>query len=173
MTEDLKAPETFESSAGFVTELAKAAVELAQYASYAEIVGGMSVNNAAVREWSDRIFALNAALGKKMDDAGAPMFASNGEVLDSLDRYVTTASIPEAATQANSLAAARVEIERLRLAADYISPYLRYTIGEESPGHPPTMPSAVAAFHTAFDINTAEKRIARTKSTLGARQNQP
>lgn len=55
------------------------------------------------------------------------------------------------------------EIERLRTAADYISPYLRWTVGDESPGYAPTMPSAVAAFHVAFDIDTAEKRIARTR----------
>jgi hypothetical protein len=60
----------------------------------------------------------------------------------------------------------QAEIERLRKAADYISPYLRYTVGEESPGHHPTMPSAVAAFHVAFDIDTQEKRIARIRSAL-------
>lgn len=60
----------------------------------------------------------------------------------------------------------QAEIERLRKAADYISPYLRYTVGEESPGHHPTMPSAVAAFHVAFDIDTQEKRIARTRAAL-------
>lgn len=62
------------------------------------------------------------------------------------------------------------EIERLRKAADYISPYLRYTIGEESPGHHPTMPSAVAAFHVAFDIDTQEKRMARARASLNLGQ---
>jgi hypothetical protein len=60
----------------------------------------------------------------------------------------------------------QAEIERLRKAADYISPYLRYTVGEESPGHHPTMPSAVAAFHVAFDIDTQEKRVARIRAAL-------
>ncbi len=58
------------------------------------------------------------------------------------------------------------EIKRLRKAADYISPYLRWTIGDESPGHHPTMPSAVAAFHVAFDIDTQEKRMARLRASL-------
>jgi hypothetical protein len=58
------------------------------------------------------------------------------------------------------------EIERLRKAADYISPYLRYTIGDESPGYHPTMPSAVAAFHHAFDIGTQEKRFARARKQV-------
>jgi hypothetical protein len=57
----------------------------------------------------------------------------------------------------------QAEIERLRNAADYIAPYLRWTVGEESPGHHPTMPSAVAAFHVAFDIDTPEKRMARMR----------
>lgn len=58
------------------------------------------------------------------------------------------------------------EIERLRTAADYIAPYLRWTVGDESPGHHPTMPSAVAAFHVAFDIDTREKRMARSKKKV-------
>lgn len=57
------------------------------------------------------------------------------------------------------------EIERLRKAADYIAPYLRWTISDESPGYHPTMPSAVAAFHASFDIDTPEKRIARVKAS--------
>lgn len=38
------------------------------------------------------------------------------------------------------------EVERLRIACRRIMPYLRWTIGPESPGHHPTMPSAVAEF---------------------------
>lgn len=57
------------------------------------------------------------------------------------------------------------EIDRLRKAADYIAPYLRWTISDESPGYHPTMPSAVAAFHASFDIDTPEKRIARVKAS--------
>jgi hypothetical protein len=64
----------------------------------------------------------------------------------------------------------QAEIEHLRKAADYISPYLLYTVGDESPGHHPTMPSAVAAFHVAFDIDTQVKRIARIRSALKGSQ---
>ena len=59
----------------------------------------------------------------------------------------------------------QAEIERLRKAADYIGPYLRWTISDESPGYHPTMPSAVAAFHASFDIDTPKKRLARVKAT--------
>lgn len=58
------------------------------------------------------------------------------------------------------------EIERLRKAADKISPYLLYTISEDSPGYHPTMPIAVDVFHHAFDIETPAKRLARAKSWL-------
>lgn len=60
----------------------------------------------------------------------------------------------------------QVEIERLRKAADKISPYLLYTISEDSPGYHPTMPVAVDVFHHAFDIETPAKRLARAKSWL-------
>jgi hypothetical protein len=60
-------------------------------------------------------------------------------------------------------AEARVEelqkaLENQQQAARYILPYLRWTISDESPGYHPTMPSAVAAFQVAFDLDTAEKR---------------
>lgn len=51
-------------------------------------------------------------------------------------------------------------------AALRIAPYLIWTIGEESPGHHPTMPSAVAAFLRAFDIDTPEKRRAADHAAL-------
>ena len=41
--------------------------------------------------------------------------------------------------------------------ARYIRPYLNWTIGAESPGHHPTMPSAVAAFTTALDALSKAK----------------
>ena len=43
-----------------------AALELAQYASYAEIVGRVSLNKDQIREWSDKIFKLNLDLGDAM-----------------------------------------------------------------------------------------------------------
>ncbi len=38
-------------------------------------------------------------------------------------------------------------------AGRHILPYLRWTIGDESPGHHPTMPSAVVAFEEAFGFD--------------------
>lgn len=40
-------------------ELYEAAMELARYASYAEIVGALSYNNKPIRKWCDKIFNLN------------------------------------------------------------------------------------------------------------------
>jgi len=40
-----------------IAELFAAAKELAEYASYAEIVGGVSVNRPQVRKWCDAVFA--------------------------------------------------------------------------------------------------------------------
>lgn len=45
----------------------------------------------------------------------------------------------------------RAEIERLRQACRYILPYLEWTVGSESPGYHPTMPSAVADFRAALN----------------------
>ncbi len=42
--------------------LLKAARELAQFASYAEIVGGVNVNRPQIREWSDKVFAAIKAV---------------------------------------------------------------------------------------------------------------
>lgn len=51
---------------------------------------------------------------------------------------------------ADRLADQQAEIQRLRKAARNILPYLKWTISAESPGHHPTMPSAVRDFETAF-----------------------
>lgn len=48
------------------------------------------------------------------------------------------------------------EIAKLRSAAQRISPYLTWTLSDESPGHHPTMPSAVGAFFDSFDLITRE-----------------
>ena len=45
-----------------VEELAEAGVELAEYASYSEIVGGISHNRSAIRKWCDKVFALKREL---------------------------------------------------------------------------------------------------------------
>nr|WP_250808483.1 hypothetical protein [Neorhizobium tomejilense] len=156
-----------------VTELAKQGIELAGYASYAEIVKMPGTNDKQIRELSDRIFALNHELESQLDLADAPMFDSDGILVERIERFEAVQrssgqtdaakSLHEAST---SLKEANAEIERLRNAADNIAPYLIYTVGEESPGHHPTMPSAVGAFLHAFDIETKEKRFARSHAKL-------
>jgi hypothetical protein len=47
---------------------------------------------------------------------------------------------------AAELTALRARLAELEGAAHNILPYLQFTIGPESPGHHPTMPSAVAMF---------------------------
>ena len=95
-------------------------------------------------------------------------------------QYLSDRARIEALTKANAELVAEVEraettnaelqreIEGLREAADFISPYLRWTVSDESPGHHPTMPSAVAAFHCSFDIETAEKRMDRLRRPRAA-----
>jgi hypothetical protein len=49
---------------GILTELSEAARELAQYASYAEIIGAIGHNRQPIRKWCDEIFRLC----RKLDD---------------------------------------------------------------------------------------------------------
>lgn len=46
-------------------EIIKAGIELAEYASYAEIVGGISVNREAIRKGCDKIFELYRSMGQE------------------------------------------------------------------------------------------------------------
>ncbi len=55
----------------------------------------------------------------------------------------------EAAKDAE-IAALQARVAELERAARDIMPYLEFTISDESLGHHPTMPSAVAAFQSAF-----------------------
>jgi hypothetical protein len=48
------------------------------------------------------------------------------------------------------LLSAEARVKALERAARNIKPYLVWTIGPESPGHHPTMPSAVGAFLAAL-----------------------
>ena len=48
------------------------------------------------------------------------------------------------------LSAQAVMLEEARKAMRDIKPYLEWTVSDESPGHHPTMPSAVGAFLDAF-----------------------
>jgi len=58
--------------------------------------------------------------------------------------------------EATSPSALIAEVERLRKACRDITPYLNWTISDESPGHHPTMPSAVAAFIEATSPSALE-----------------
>jgi hypothetical protein len=71
-----------------------------------------------------------------------------------------------AATPSTTVIALLDEIEALRKAAAHILPYLRFTIGPESPGHHPTMPSAVTAFEEAFGFT--ELSSARAAANIAA-----
>lgn len=56
-------------------ELTSIATELAEYASYAEIVGGVTVNRAAVRSFCDKVFDFN----RKSDDQYIEQALKGGE----------------------------------------------------------------------------------------------
>lgn len=59
------APPTAEpDTACILTELSEAARELAQYASYAEIIGAIGHNRQPIRKWCDEVFRLCG----KLDD---------------------------------------------------------------------------------------------------------
>lgn len=57
--------------------LRHAALELAQYASYAEIVGRVSLNRDQIREWSDKIFKLNLAIGEAMPKKDGAVYCTD------------------------------------------------------------------------------------------------
>lgn len=56
-------------------------------------------------------------------------------------------AIPELCTRITALEAREAELVK---GMRYILPYLEWTIGRESPGHHPTMPSAVAEFRATL-----------------------
>lgn len=51
-------------------ELADAGVDLAEYASYSEIVGGVSHNRSAIRKWCDKVFEKKRELDNLRDTTG-------------------------------------------------------------------------------------------------------
>lgn len=66
-------------------------------------------------------------------------------------------SVPrEANTEIKEL---RIEIRRKDKAARSIIPYLDWTISDESPGHHPTMPSAVAEFKEVFKNDSSPEPV--------------
>ncbi|WON79129.1 hypothetical protein OK024_09075 [Acinetobacter sp. UGAL515B_02] len=56
-------------------ELRSIATELAEYASYAEIVGGVTVNRAAIRGFCDKVYDFN----RKFDDRDPELALKGGE----------------------------------------------------------------------------------------------
>lgn len=80
------------------------------------------------------------------------------ELFDGFAEMVAEMSAVDAAKSMSAeLTRLRKEVADLREAAMNIAPYLKWTISEESPGHHPTMPSAVSAFMSAFGWGTDQK----------------
>ncbi|MCW1497042.1 hypothetical protein [Acinetobacter baumannii] len=52
-----------------VDEITNIATELAEYASYAEIVGGVTVNRSAVRNFCDKVFDFNRKVDQELEQA--------------------------------------------------------------------------------------------------------
>ncbi|MDC5100976.1 hypothetical protein NRA35_14210 [Acinetobacter baumannii] len=52
-----------------VDEITNIATELAEYASYAEIVGGVTVNRSAVRSFCDKVFDFNRKVDQELEQA--------------------------------------------------------------------------------------------------------
>ena len=62
-------------SSPLLDEMRDAAVELASYASYAEIVGAISHNRSAIRKWCDKVYEIN----RKIEDAEESNTHADGE----------------------------------------------------------------------------------------------
>jgi hypothetical protein len=54
-------------------EMRHAALELAQYTSYSEIVGGIHHNRPPIREWCDKVFEI----GRELADMEPDLFGDN------------------------------------------------------------------------------------------------
>lgn len=90
MTSDDEAVRLPEKPEDIIREMAKAGLELAMYASYAEIVGQVGHNRTQIRDWCDKVFALNGHLDGKLDAADVPFFTDKGALLQGIPRYETT-----------------------------------------------------------------------------------
>ena len=66
------------------------------------------------------------------------MYSHRGDGLPT--QYVN----PDGPDAVEKIASLRARVEELETAGRYIKPYLVWTVGPESPGYHPTMPSAVA-----------------------------
>jgi hypothetical protein len=61
---DLKQRTSKSELSDLLVRMKDAAINLAEFASYAEIVGGVSVNRNAIRKWCDDVFDLK----RQIDD---------------------------------------------------------------------------------------------------------
>ena len=59
--------------------MADAGLELAQYASYAEIVGGVRRNRAQIREWCDKIYELHKERKRLRSNGGTETPPTKGK----------------------------------------------------------------------------------------------
>lgn len=103
---------------------------------------------------------LQAEIERKRDAGGDmlyrgapdPLLTEAADEIASLraevDRWIEAHRIAFEQAMENGQAASslRARVEELETAGRYIKPYLVWTVGPESPGYHPTMPSAVGAF---------------------------
>lgn len=85
--------------------------------------------------------ALKAHHAWTRDHLGQPgceVRKAASEYVDTVDRAILALTLPRSDAQER--------VKALETACRYIAPYLRWTVSAESPGHHPTMPSAVDEF---------------------------
>jgi len=63
--------ERAEADNAVLWKIAKAGDELAQYASYAELVGGVSHNRTEIRKWCDEVFARSKGIDLDAPNPGS------------------------------------------------------------------------------------------------------
>lgn len=76
-----------------LTELEKAGIELAEYASYSEIVGGLHVNRQAIRKWCDVIYDQKREIDSAKRDA---LLSGKEQETDDIDDIHFTSKLPSA-----------------------------------------------------------------------------
>lgn len=94
-----------------VMAIGEAGFTLAQYASYAEIVGALSMNRQQVRDACDTLFRLNGELDGDLDAAEAPMFSGEELWANAIARFRSVA--PSCQSEAFVRAAALEEAARI------------------------------------------------------------
>lgn len=80
---------------GKVMAMAEAGFKLAEFASYAEIVGALSKNRQQVRDACDDLFRLNGELDRDLDAADAPMFSGDALWDNAVARFRSVAALPQ------------------------------------------------------------------------------